>query len=60
MERKPPELKIQSFSVRATREQARRWKQTAKYLGCRSVSAWLEELGEEQARRVAELMRAPE
>jgi hypothetical protein len=51
------ELKITAFTVRASRDQARRWARVARYLGCRSVSAWLEELAEEQARRVEELIR---
>jgi hypothetical protein len=50
-------LKVISYSVKASREQARRWARVARYLGCRSVSAWLEELGDEQARRVEELIR---
>ncbi len=49
-------LKVQAFTVRASREQARRWVRVARYLGCRSVSAWLEEMAEEQARRVEELI----
>jgi hypothetical protein len=51
-----PRLKIVTYTVRASREQARRWSRVARHLGCRSVSAWLEELAEEQARRVVELM----
>jgi hypothetical protein len=51
------ELKVTAFTVRASREQARRWARVARYLGCRSVSAWLEEMAEEQARRVEELTR---
>jgi hypothetical protein len=46
------ELKITAFTVRASREQARRWARVARYLGCRSVSAWLEELADEQAKRL--------
>jgi hypothetical protein len=45
-------LKVISYTVHASREQARRWARVARYLGCRSVSAWLEELAEEQAQRV--------
>ncbi len=52
-----PRLKVVAFTVRASQEQARRWARVSRYLGCRSVSAWLEELGEEQARRVEELIR---
>jgi hypothetical protein len=49
------QVKVVSFTVHASREQARRWARVARYLGCRSVSAWLEELAEEQARRLEEL-----
>jgi hypothetical protein len=49
-------LKVISFTVRASQDQARRWARVARYLGCRSVSAWLEELADEQARRVEELI----
>jgi hypothetical protein len=49
-------LKTTTFTVRASAEQARRWARVARYLGCRSVSAWLEEMAEEQARRVEERM----
>ena len=52
-----PQVKVVTYTVRASREQARRWARVARFLGCRSVSAWLEELGEEQARRVEELIR---
>jgi hypothetical protein len=45
-------LKVTTFTVRATREQARRWALVARYLKCRSVCAWLEELAEEQAQRI--------
>jgi hypothetical protein len=50
------QVKVISFTVHASREQARRWARVARYLGCRSVAAWLAELGEEQARRVEELI----
>jgi len=53
------QLKVISYSVKASREQARRWARVARYLGCRSVSAWLAEIGEEQARRVEEFTRRP-
>jgi hypothetical protein len=46
-----PRLKVTSFTVHASQEQARRWARVARYLGCRSVSAWLEEMAEEQATR---------
>jgi hypothetical protein len=51
------QVKVISFTVHASREQARRWARVARYLGCRSVAAWLAELGEEQARRVEERLR---
>jgi hypothetical protein len=50
-------LKVISYTVHASKEQARRWARVARYLGCRSVSAWLEELADEQARRVEKLLR---
>jgi hypothetical protein len=49
-------IKVRSFTVHASKEQALRWARVARFLGCRSVSAWLEEIGEEQARRVEELI----
>ena len=48
------EMSVIAFTVRASKAEARRWARVARYLGCRSVSAWLEELAEEQARRVEE------
>ena len=51
-----PRLKVVAFTVRASQEQARRWARVSRYLGCRSVSAWLEEMAEEQARRWAEIV----
>jgi hypothetical protein len=45
-------MKTTTYTVRASAQQARRWALVARYLGCRSVSAWLEELADEQARRV--------
>jgi hypothetical protein len=50
-------LKVATFTVRASQEQARRWALVAKWLKCRSVTAWLEELADEQARRVEELIK---
>src|ERR1700680_3270709 len=38
-------------------EQAQRWVRVARYLGCRSVSTWLRELADEQAKRLDELSR---
>jgi hypothetical protein len=49
-------IKVRSFTVHASREQSIRWARVARHLGCRSVSAWLEELADEQARRVEELI----
>jgi hypothetical protein len=49
-------MKSTTYTVRAGAEQARRWARVARYLGCRSVSAWLEELADEQARRVESLL----
>jgi len=40
-----PRLKVTTFTVRAGQAQARRWAQVARYLGCRSASAWLAEIG---------------
>jgi len=50
-----PELKTVSFTVRATREQARRWALVARWLKCRSVAAWLEEMADEASERLAEV-----
>lgn len=50
-------IKVRSYTVHASRDQAVRWARVARFLRCRSVSAWLEELAEEQARRVDELIR---
>jgi hypothetical protein len=52
-------IKVHSFTIHASKEQARRWARVARYLGCKSVSAWLEELADEQARRVEERARSP-
>jgi hypothetical protein len=49
-------LKVTTFTVRASQEQARRWALVARYLRCRSVAAWLEELADEQSRRVEKLI----
>jgi hypothetical protein len=49
-------MKSTTYTVRASAEQARRWARVARYLGCRSVSAWMEELAEEQAWRVEDIM----
>jgi len=47
-------LKIVSFTVRASQDQARRWALVARWLKCRSVSAWLEELADEASKRLEE------
>jgi hypothetical protein len=52
-------LKVASFTVRASQQQARRWSQVARHLGCKSVPAWLEKLADEQARRVEERILPP-
>ncbi len=49
-----PRLKVTTFTVRASQDQARRWALVARYLRCRSVSAWLEELADEQSKRLEE------
>jgi hypothetical protein len=51
------QVKVISFTIHASKEQAVRWARVARYLGCRSVSAWLEELAEEQARRLEQFTR---
>ncbi len=51
------ELKVAFFTVRATREQARRWALVARWLKCRSVSAWLEEMADEASKRLEETAR---
>jgi hypothetical protein len=48
-------MKVTTFTVRASAEEARRWALVARYLGCRSVSGWLEEMAEDQAARWDEL-----
>jgi hypothetical protein len=48
-------IKVISFTVHASQEQARRWARVARYLGCRSVSQWIEELVDETSRRVEEI-----
>jgi len=50
-----PRLKVAFFTVRATREQARRWALVARWLRCRSVSAWLEEMADEASKRLEEV-----
>jgi hypothetical protein len=50
-----PRLKVTTFTVRATREQARRWALVARWLKCRSVAAWLEEMADEASERLEEV-----
>lgn len=52
-------MKSTTYTVRASAEQARRWARVARYLGYRSVSRWLHELGEEQALRVESTLPPP-
>jgi hypothetical protein len=47
-------LKTTTFTVRASAEQARRWALVSRWLKCRSVSAWLEEMADEASRRLEE------
>jgi hypothetical protein len=47
-----PRLKIVTFTVRASQEQARRWALVARWLKCRSVASWLEELADETSERL--------
>jgi transcriptional regulator with XRE-family HTH domain len=50
----PRRLKVTTFTARASQEQARRWALVARWLKCRSVAAWLEEMAEEQSKRLDE------
>jgi hypothetical protein len=52
-----PHLKIHSFTIHASKEQAQRWARVARYLRCKSVSSWLEELADEQAKRLDQFTR---
>jgi hypothetical protein len=45
-------LKTTTFTVRASQDQARRWALVARWLKCRSVAAWLEEIADEQSKRL--------
>ena len=47
-------IKVATFTVRATREQARRWALVARWLKCRSVASWLEEMADEASKRLEE------
>jgi hypothetical protein len=51
-----PQLKVASFTARAPREQARRWALVARWLKCRSVAAWLEEMADEASERLEEVV----
>ena len=53
-------IKKTAYTVRASQEQARRWARVARYLKCRSVAAWLEELADEQSRRLESLLPPPQ
>jgi hypothetical protein len=54
--RKPERsLKVAFFTVRATREQARRWTLLARWLKCRSVAVWLEEMADGACERLGEV-----
>jgi hypothetical protein len=48
-------IKVATFTVQATREQARRWAFVARWLKCRSVAAWLEEMADEASDRLEEV-----
>jgi hypothetical protein len=48
-------IKVATYTVRATREQARRWALVARWLKCRSVSVWLEEMADEASERLEEV-----
>jgi hypothetical protein len=47
-------LKTITFTVRASAEQARRWALVARWLKCRSVAAWLEEMADEASKWLEE------
>ena len=47
-------MKVAFYTVRATREQARRWALVARWLKCRSVASWLEEMADEASKRLEE------
>lgn len=48
-------IKTTVFTVRASREQARRWALVARWLKCRSVASWLEEMADEASERLEEV-----
>jgi hypothetical protein len=49
-------LKISTFTVRASRDEATRWEAIAKHQGHRTVGHWLAKLAENESRRVGELV----
>ncbi len=55
-----PRLKVTSFSVRASAEQARRWARVAQHLRYPSVAAWLEDTAEQVSRRVESFLPPPQ
>jgi hypothetical protein len=48
-------LKTITFTVRASAAQARRWALVARWLKCRSVAGWLEEMADEASERLEEV-----
>ncbi|HLX08144.1 MAG TPA: hypothetical protein VKY89_09830 [Thermoanaerobaculia bacterium] len=48
-------MKTTTYTVRASAEQARRWALVARWLKCRSVSVWLEEMADEASDRLEEV-----
>jgi hypothetical protein len=48
-------LKTITFTVRASAEQARRWALVARWLKCRSVASWLEEMADEASKRLEDV-----
>ena len=49
-------LKISTYNVRATKEQAARWEALAKYQGHQTVGTWLESLATEKVRQLGKLV----
>jgi hypothetical protein len=48
-------LKTITFTVRASADQARRWALVARWLKCRSVASWLEEMADEASKRLEDV-----
>ena len=48
-------MKTTTYTVHASQAQAERWLRVSHFLGFRSVSSWLEDIAEQQARRLDEL-----